>query len=229
MNQPPLHTSPHPAAPHLKAARLACRRGTRLLFKDLDLDIGAAQIVWVRGQNGRGKTSLLRLAAGLSTPEDGEVLSDHVPVRRANAYRERLVYIGHANALKEDLTVTEALEFLLRVHQRPSQIATVHAALERLELHSRRNAAVRTLSQGQRRRVALARLAVETTPSLWILDEPFDALDVNGIDCLNRLLKDHVGRGGSVLLTSHLPLDTALLNPIEVDLDRYADHRSLRG
>lgn len=223
LNQPPLHTSPHLAAPHLTAARLACRRGIRLLFEDLDLDIRAGQIVWVRGQNGRGKTSLLRLAAGLSTPEHGEVLSNGEPVRRASGYRERLVYIGHANALKEDLTVTEALEFLLRIHERPSQTATVHAALERLELHSRRNAPVRTLSQGQRRRVALARLAVEATPSLWILDEPFDALDVNGVDCINRLLKAHVDRGGSVLLTSHLPLNTTLLNPIEIDLDRYAE------
>lgn len=223
VNQPKLHTSPHPSAPHLTAARLACRRGTRLLFKDLDLDIPARQIMWVRGQNGRGKTSLLRLAAGLSTPEHGEMLSDSESVRGASDFRERLVYIGHANALKEDLTVTEALQFLLRVHQRPSQISTVHAALERLDLHSRRNAAVRTLSQGQRRRVALARLVVESAPTLWILDEPFDALDVSGVECLNRLLKDHVGRGGSVLLTSHLPLNTALLNPIEVDLDRYAD------
>jgi heme exporter protein A len=209
----------------LTAALLACRRGTRLLFKDLDLDIAGGQIVWVRGQNGRGKTSLLRLAAGLSTPEHGEVASDGVSVRRSGDYRERLVYIGHANALKEDLTVTEALEFMLRIHQRPYETSAVHAALERVGLHSRRNAAVRTLSQGQRRRVALARLAVETMPSLWILDEPFDALDVDGVARLNALLKEHVGRGGSVMLTSHLVLDTALLKPIEVDLDRYADSR----
>lgn len=226
MNPAPLPTSQHTAAPRLAAAGLACRRGTRLLFKDLDLEVGAGQIVWVRGQNGRGKTSLLRLAAGLSTPEHGEVQSDGVPVRRGGPYCEQLVYIAHANALKEDLTVAEALGFLLRIHGRPSDTATVHAALEQVGLHSRRNAPVRTLSQGQRRRVALARLAVDDRPSLWILDEPFDALDVDGMERLDALLAAHAARGGSVLLTSHLPLNVSLLKPIEINLDRYADARS---
>jgi len=225
VNHRALTSPPTSAAPQLTAAQLACRRGTRLLFKDLSLDVGAGQIVWVRGHNGRGKTSLLRLAAGLSTPEHGEVQSDGVSVRRSPDYRDRLVYIGHANALKEDLTATEALEFLLRVHRRPCAVKTVHAALERVGLHSRRNAPVRTLSQGQRRRVALARLAVESTPSLWILDEPFDALDVDGVHRLNLIMKEHTARGGSIVLTSHLLLDSELLAPIEIDLDRYADLR----
>lgn len=202
--------------------KLACRRGTRLLFKDLDLDVAAGQIVWVRGQNGRGKTSLLRLAAGLSTPEHGQVLCDGDSVRRAPGFQARLVFIAHANALKEDLTVSEALAFLLSIHGRAHGLATVHAALERVGLHSRRQAMVRTLSQGQRRRVALARLAAEQDASLWILDEPFDALDVDGVERLNGLLSEHVRRGGSVLLTSHLSLNTTMLQPIEVDLDRYS-------
>ncbi|HEV7913988.1 MAG TPA: cytochrome c biogenesis heme-transporting ATPase CcmA [Albitalea sp.] len=211
-----------PAAPHLKAVQLACRRGSRLLFKNLALDLPAGRILWVRGQNGRGKTSLLRLAAGLSTPEHGEVLCDDRSVRRAAGYQERLVFIGHANALKEDLTVSEALAFLLQVHGRPHASATVDAALDRIGLQGRRHAPVRTLSQGQRRRVALARLAVEQAPSLWILDEPFDALDSDGIERLNGLLREHAQRGGNVLLTSHLSLDTAMLQPIELNLDRYS-------
>ncbi len=214
--------SPQSAAPRLTASHLACRRGTRLLFKDLDLDVSPGQIVWVRGQNGRGKTSLLRLAAGLATPEQGRGLCDGIGVRRAADYAQRLVYIGHANALKDDLTAAEALEFLLRIHGRPSSGAKVQAALERLGMHSRRSALVRTLSQGQRRRVALARLALEGPESLWILDEPFDALDVDAIERINTLLIDHVHRGGSVLLTSHLGVSTAMLRPIEVDLDAYA-------
>jgi heme exporter protein A len=209
-------------APRLHAEALACRRGLRLLFKDLNLAVEPGQIVWLRGHNGRGKTSLLRLVAGLSSAEHGEVMADGVSVRKSADFRERLVFIGHHNALKDDLTVTEALQFLLRIHGRPSDLATAHAALATLDMGSRRNAFVRTLSQGQRRRVALARLAVEPGPSLWVLDEPFDALDVDGIARLNDLLEGHAARGGSVLLTSHLPLDTARLSPTEIHLDAYA-------
>ena len=223
---PPFVSSPHPlshtAAPRLTVSALACRRGSRLLFTDLDLDVDAGEIVWVRGQNGSGKTSFLRLVAGLSTPEHGRVLFDGMPVRSAAAHGRRLVYVAHANALKEDLSVGEALEFLLRIHGRPCTQATVVAALDRLGLLSRRQAMVRTLSQGQRRRVALARLAVDDGAALWLLDEPFDALDIDGIGRLNGLLNDQVRRGGSVLLTSHLGVSTAMLRPREVDLDAYA-------
>ncbi|HEY2928725.1 heme ABC exporter ATP-binding protein CcmA, partial [Piscinibacter sp.] len=185
------HAASHATAPRLSAVDLACRRGNRLLFHALDFELHAEQIVWVRGQNGRGKTSLLRLAAGLSTPERGKILFDG-----------RLVFIAHANALKEDLSASEALAFLLRIQGRACDAPTVHGALARMGLASRRDAMVRSLSQGQRRRVALARLAVENEPSLWLLDEPFDALDADGVACLNQLLLEHARRGGSVLLAS---------------------------
>ena len=106
-------------------------------------------------------------------------------MRGSASHGKHLVFIGHANALKEDLTVREALAFLLRIHGRPRDAATVDAALDRLGLRTRRQAMVRTLSQGQRRRVVLARLAVEHRPSLWLLDEPFDALDTDGIARVN--------------------------------------------
>ena len=212
----------HTTAPRLSASALACRRGTRLLFKNFDLEVDAGEIVWLRGQNGSGKTSLMRLMAGLSTPEHGRVLFDGIPVRRAAAQGRRMVYIAHSNALKDDLSVSEALEFLLRIHGRPCPQAAVLGALERLGLQSRRHAMVRTLSQGQRRRVALARLAVDDGAALWLLDEPFDALDIDGIGRLNGLLNDQVRRGGSVLMTSHLGVSTAMLHPREVDLDAYA-------
>jgi heme exporter protein A len=210
--------------PRLTATDLACRRGTRQLFHGLALAVSPGQLVWVRGHNGRGKTSLLRLLAGLATPEHGQLLRDGVPIRRSPSHAPELVFIGHHNALKDDLNVTEALQFLLRIHGRPSTMATVHGALDRLGLASRRSAPVRTLSQGQRRRVALARLAVDVgtpTPSLWLLDEPFDALDVDGVRAVDELLAEHLGRGGSVLLSSHLPVNPAL-RPIKVDLDAHA-------
>jgi len=196
---------------HLTATDLACRRGGRLLFQGLGFEVGAGQIVWLRGHNGRGKTSLLRLAAGLASPEQGRIVCDG----------SSLVFVAHASALKDDLSVAEALAFLLRVHRRPCDRATVHTALARLGLHERRHALVRTLSQGQRRRVALARLAVEDRASLWLLDEPFDSLDADGVSTLHELLREHVARGGGVLLTSHQGLDTHALQAVEVDLDRH--------
>jgi heme exporter protein A len=191
----------------LAASGLACRRGDRLLFEGLDFALHPGQIVWVRGRNGQGKTSLLRLLAGLSTPAAGAITWGGATLRAAGtAYKQRLVYLAHANALKDDLTVLEALQFLARLHGRDVPAATLEEALRRLNLHSRRHAAVRTLSQGQRRRVALARLLIETGPALWVLDEPYDALDAEGSAVLDAVLSAHAQRGGSVVLTSHLPL-----------------------
>ena len=201
---------------------LACRRGNRLLFEGVNLEVRAGQAVWLRGRNGRGKTSLLRLAAGLAVPESGRVSWGGIDVRRASVYAAVRVYIGHANALKEDLTVTESLQFLARLHGRAHDVPSLHGALERVGMASRRDALVRTLSQGQRRRGALARLALEHDAALWILDEPYDALDVDGIDAVNRLLHENLARGGSVLLTSHLPPGAGAPDMAEFDLDRFA-------
>jgi heme exporter protein A len=205
-------TDPRPASdpgplPVLAAEGLACRRGDRLLFEGVDLQLQPGQIVWVRGRNGQGKTSLLRLLAGLSAPAAGQITWGGVPLRTAGAaFHQRLVHLAHANALKDDLTVLEALQFLARLHGRDGPPAGLLDALRLLNLHSRRDAPVRTLSQGQRRRVALARLLIEPNASLWILDEPYDALDADGSAILDEVLCAHAARGGSVVLTSHLPL-----------------------
>ncbi len=217
-------TDPRPASnpgplPVLAAAGLACRRGDRLLFEGLDFALQPGQIVWVRGRNGQGKTSLLRLLAGLSVPAAGQVTWGGVLLRAAGAgFHQRLVHLAHANALKEDLTVLESLQFMARLHGRDAAPAALLDALRRLNLHSRRDALVRTLSQGQRRRVALARLLIEPNASLWILDEPYDALDADGSALLDEVLGAHAARGGSVVLTSHLPLTITRPVPIELSL-----------
>ena len=209
-----METSPIGApAVRLRIVALTCRRGERTLFRDLDFIVGAGQIVWVRGANGQGKTTLLRTLAGLSAPEAGEI-AWHDP-----APRRRLVYLAHANALKEDLTVVESLRFLLALAGEAPTSAELDDALARFGLSSRRHAPVRTLSQGQRRRVALARLAVPAAPVTWLLDEPFDALDTAGIETLNTLLAEHARRGGSVVLTSHVPLTLAEPAPFVVTID----------
>lgn len=210
----------------LQAEGLACRRGDRLLFRGLDLCLEAGQILWLRGANGRGKTSLLRLLSGLSTPAEGEIRWNGRSLRAAGAdFRRQLLFIGHQNGLKDDLSATEALQFLARIHGLPSSTAEVIAALQAMAIGNRRNAPVRTLSQGQRRRVALARLALDLAvpgrAGLWLLDEPYDALDAQGITSLDGVLSAHARRGGSIVLTSHLALGLTEPQPRVLHLDTH--------
>jgi heme exporter protein A len=140
----------------------------------------------------------------LSSAAAGEVLWNGQTLRAAGrAARLGVVYIGHANALKDDLTLLEALAFLGRLADLPEAQAQARQALERMGLAPQRNLAVRTLSQGQRRRGALARLALDEVPRTWILDEPYDSLDSDSTLVLSSLIQAHAGRGGAVLLTSH--------------------------
>jgi heme exporter protein A len=211
--------SPSPAVPPcFSAAGLACARAGRSLFSKLSLEVRPGQLVWLRGANGRGKTSLLRLAAGLASPESGELRWNGRPL----GPQCQPLYLGHANALKDDLSVGEALRFLLRLHGRVADDDHLRAALLRMGLHGWHDAPMRSLSQGQRRRVALARLAAEQEPALWLLDEPFDALDADGVQRVSGLLAAHLQRGGGVLLTSHVPVDIGEPRPVVVHLDAYA-------
>ena len=199
----PAATSPSPPLPSLRLVDVACRRGDHMLFSGLHETLSCGELLWLRGGNGRGKTSLLRLVAGLATPEAGQILWGDAPTRGNERFAIDLVYIAHANALKDDLTAAESLAFLARVHGRDASPGALRAALVRLGLAGRERTPMRSLSQGLRRRVALARLALETAPALWVLDEPFDALDIAGTATLHALLAAHRARGGSVLLTSH--------------------------
>ncbi len=210
------------ALPSLAAENLACRRGNRVLFRGLNFTLAAGRSLWLRGRNGCGKTSLLRLAAGLSLPEAGQITWAGTPVRRHAGYAPRRVYVGHANALKDDLSASESLRFLAAMHGRSADAASVQRALERVGMASRRDALVRTLSQGQRRRASLARLALEHLASLWILDEPYDALDIEGVAVVDALLCEHLARGGSVLLTSHQAPGPGAPPMAEIDLGAFA-------
>jgi len=185
----------------LSVRELECRRGDRVLFAPISFDVAAGQVVWIRGANGQGKTTLLRTLAGLSAAAAGKLAWAGAP-----AIAPRPLYLAHANALKEDLTVSESLRFLLHLAGHAVDSRDVDAALARFGMASRKDAFVRTLSQGQRRRVALARLAAQRELLPWLLDEPFDALDTGGVELLAGVIAGHARRGGAVVLTSHLPL-----------------------
>ncbi len=195
---------PAPRGGLLEGCALDCRRGRRLLFRGLDIRLEPGSITWLRGTNGSGKTSLMRILAGLSTPAAGEVQWNGVPLRAAGRpARQGTLYIGHANALKDDLTLLESLAYLARLAELPEAAARAQRALGRLGLAPQRNLAVRMLSQGQRRRGALARLALDESPCTWILDEPYDSLDSASTGILSALISEQAARGGAVLLTSH--------------------------
>lgn len=216
-SRPPAPARHPPAmapAAALAVRQLACRRGRRLLFSGLDFSLAPGSITWLRGSNGSGKTSLLRILAGLSQPAAGQVLWQG---GEAAAPGAGLLYVSHANALKDDLTLVEALGYLARLAGLDDATGRADRALARLGLSSRRQAPVRTLSQGQRRRGALARLALDEAARTWLLDEPYDALDRDSMAILSALIEAHAARGGCVLLTSHQPVALAGADTLDLE------------
>ncbi|RZU03089.1 cytochrome c biogenesis heme-transporting ATPase CcmA [Rivibacter subsaxonicus] len=196
----------------LELRNIDCIRGARTLFSGLDLRLQPGQLLRVQGANGAGKTSLLRLICGLLAPARGEVLwrGERLADLREEFGRE-LVYIGHAAALKDDLSALENLRTAALLGGHAATPAAARAALASAGLGGRETTPARLLSQGQRRRLALARLLIGAPP-LWVLDEPFDALDSSALQWLRELIAGHLGRGGIVVLSSHqeVALDTGL-------------------
>ena len=187
----------------LEADDLTCVRGDRPLFSGLGFRLEAGELLWLQGRNGAGKTSLLRMLLGLLPPEHGEIRwRGQAIAELADDYRAELCYLGHLNAIKEELT---PLENLLAAAHLADEVLSEDDALDALEqvgLAGREDLACKYLSQGQKRRVALARLVKERRP-LWVLDEPFVALDVAAVDWLAGLLSAHLQRGGLIVMTTH--------------------------
>jgi heme exporter protein A len=190
----------------LDANDLECVRGTRRLFRGVAFRVAVGECLFVQGANGSGKTSLLRILGGLARPERGEVRWDGQPIGKLGAdYHAVLAYCGHANALKEDLTPVENLQAAAALDGRSLTPRAVHAALEALEAGALHALPVRALSQGQKRRVALARLRL-CARRLWLLDEPLAALDARAQGVLAEMVDQHLAEGGVAVLTSHQPI-----------------------
>ena len=193
----------------LDVERLAARRGYLLLFAGIGFSVGAGEALSVTGPNGSGKTTLLRIVAGLSAPAEGEVRWRNQVVRAFDSrIREAVAFNGHLPALKDELTAEENLALAVALDDRPAPKEKVAAALDTVDLERQRGLPVRVLSQGQRRRIGLARLHLVDRP-LWVLDEPATALDAAGIDALGALLARHLDCGGLCVASSHQPLPIA--------------------
>ncbi|ATC98221.1 MAG: cytochrome c biogenesis heme-transporting ATPase CcmA [Pseudoalteromonas spongiae] len=189
----------------LKVDSICCIRQDRCLFEDLSFELHQGQIVQLEGQNGAGKTSLLRILAGFVRAESGKVLWQGQDIAKDNLqFASDTLYIGHKTGVNGQLTAVENLAFWLETHGLETQ-QDLHDVLAQLGLVGLEDVPVRLLSAGQQRRVALARLWLNKA-TLWMLDEPFTAVDKKGVVLLQQQFKKHLAQGGAIILTSHQDL-----------------------
>lgn len=188
---------------------LACTRGDNLLFSGLSFSLSDGELMQVQGENGKGKTSLLRMLCGFLMPAGGEIRWRGENIRDLGEdYYAEMIYLGHYNAIKDELNALENLRINAGLAGCEINDKEALAALRYMGLRGRENLPVKVLSQGQRRRVALARLLVSNA-RLWILDEPLTALDVGAVGLMQELIGAHLAKKGMVIFTTHQPLEVA--------------------
>jgi len=193
----------------LEINNLACTRGDHQLFSGLNFSLSDGELLQVQGENGKGKTSLLRMLCGFLAPAAGEIRWRGQDIRELDEeYYAEMVYLGHLNAIKDELNALENLHISAGLAGCEVDDKEAIAALRHMGLRGRETLPVKVLSQGQRRRVALARLLVGNAP-LWILDEPLTALDVGAVGLMQELIGTHLAKNGMVIFTTHQPLEVA--------------------
>lgn len=185
----------------LSATNLTLIRGERCLFQELDFALNPGELLLLKGQNGSGKTSLLRAIAGMLSLESGEIFWNEAPVlQQRQEFHGALVWLAHKTGLKGDLTLVENLRF--EASLRPQSDNDLAVVCERVGISRLKRLPLRSLSAGQQRRVALARLVLADVP-LWLLDEPFTSLDRDGRHLVMRLVEEHLTSGGMCVMAAH--------------------------
>ena len=209
MYNPVLFVKPETPIAMLEISDLACTRGDHRLFSGLSFSLSEGELLQVEGVNGSGKTSLLRTLCGFMMPEAGVIRWCGEDIRKLREeYHAEMIYLGHLNAIKDELNALENLHINAGLAGYSLDDKQAIAALRRMGLRGRETLPVKVLSQGQRRRVALARLLVGSAP-LWILDEPLTALDVGAVALMQELIGEHLASKGMVIYTTHQPLEVA--------------------
>lgn len=199
----------------LSVKNLTCWRNEQILFGDLNLSLSPKNILFLQGENGSGKTSLLRILCGFRLPDEGDIAWGEQSIFSTPEYFENISYVGHKNGIKDELTVEENLN-LMRSMATASNIKT-EDVLKQIGLFQRSDVLTRQLSAGQKRKLALARLMM-TENSFWILDEPFTSLDATTVKFFEALIKQHISRGGMLILTSHHDIDLSGLSVNHLNL-----------
>jgi heme exporter protein A len=195
--------------PILEVKDLTCERGDHRLFSGLNFKLFSGELMQVQGANGSGKTTLLRTLCGFVQPVQGSVnWCERNIAEWDDSYHAEMCYLGHLNAIKDELSALENLRMSAGLAGYTVSEQQSVAALRRMGLNRREHLPVRVLSQGQRRRVALARLLVGDA-HLWILDEPLTALDVGAVGLIQELIGEHLSKGGMAIFTTHQPLQVA--------------------
>lgn len=197
----------------LSARNLSCIRQDRLIFKNVDFSVNPGEVLWIQGKNGAGKSSLLRIMAGLLKPVKGRILWNGEDVlKQSEGYQGQFRYIAHRDALKPALTGAENLKFWARYLDNDN----VDAAIAEFDLQKIANVPVGIMSAGQKKRTNLARLVACPAP-LWILDEPVSSLDMHYIELFKQQLTKHITAGGMALLATHQDLDLDFIQTLDLD------------